>query len=287
MRSAAEFSKDYLASMDARRGDLRHYLPTGFASLDRHFPAMLHAGHLVILAGRAGTGKTALAQQIAEQVAFQGRTVLFFTLEMSVHQLTERSVVRRSGMPIAELRRSEAMHPDRFSRVMDSVEQFERLPFLADDASFDIDVMVRLAHSTATSLERRGLPPLGAVFVDYLQLVSDKSYSRSHDVSQVSGRLKRLARELSVPVVAVSQLKPWKDARPNKRPTLADLRESGSVEPDADLILLTCRDDNDHSYGAGTGLVELLAVKNRHGGNSEVKLVFIPDRLMFGDLARD
>jgi replicative DNA helicase len=286
MRIARALSADYLAALEARANGSARYVPTGLAAIDRQLPGLLHEGHLAVVAGRPAMGKTALGQQIAEHVAALGRSVFFFSLEMSGHEVTERAVSRRSGVPVPALKTGDLDQRD-WQAVIEAAEAFSHLPMLVDDASFDISGLVSKSRAAASNLERHGLPPLGAIFVDYLQLVGAKAANRTLEVSQVTAGLKRLARDLAVPVVALSQLNRGVEGRTDKRPTLADLRESGSIEQDADLILFVYRDDYYHPESADRGIAELIVGKNRHGSTSTVRLAFVRERVLFEDLARD
>lgn len=283
MRLAGAIVTEYLSALDQRAlGAVRH-VPTGLASIDRQLPAVLYEGHLVILAGRPAIGKTALAQQIAENVAAANRSVFFFSLEMSGYEVTERAVSRRSGIPVAQLKMGE-VDSQAWSRLLQAADMFGRLPMLIDDASFDIKGLVANAKAAAAGLADRGLPPLGAIFVDYLQLVSSNAANRMLEVGQVTAGLKQLACELSVPVVVLSQLSRGVEARVDKRPTMADLCESGSIERDADLILFIYRDEYYNDNSAECGVAEIIVGKNRHGSTSTVKLAFMGERVLFGDL---
>ena len=283
MRLAGALVTEYLSALDQRASGAVRHVPTGLASIDRQLPAVLHEGHLVILAGRPAIGKTALAQQIAENVAAANRSVIFFSLEMSGYEVIERAVSRRSGIPVAQLKMGE-VDSQAWSRLLQAADMFGCLPMLVDDVSFDIKGLVAQAKATAAGLANRGLPPLGAIFVDYLQLVSGKAANRTLEVGQVTAGLKQLALELSVPVVALSQLSRCVDGRINKRPTMADLRD-GSIERDADLILFVYRDEYYNDNSTDPGVAEIIVGKNQHGFTSTVKLAFMGERVLFGDLA--
>lgn len=284
MRRIADVVLDYIDALDARTAGERHYVPSGFANLDRRFGGWLHEGHLIILAGRPAMGKSALAQQIAENVAGHGKTVIFMSLEMSSYELVERSISRRSGIPVPTLKVG-TLDTEQWGRVAEAMEQTMALPLLIDDASFDIAGLLAKVKAAAASLEKAGLPPLGLIVVDYLQMVTGKGINRTLEVGQVSGGLKRLAKELETPVLALSQLNRAVETRNDKRPTLADLRESGSIEQDADLVLFVYRDEYYNEASPDRGIAEIIAAKNRHGETGTAKLAFIGERVQFGDLA--
>lgn len=285
MRSARSVVQGYLESLDARAGGVKHYVPSGFRDADKKFGAWLHDGHLIIVAGRPAMGKSAFAQQVAEQVAAQDKTAIFISLEMTGHELIERSLSRRSGIPVPKLKIGD-LNEREWDQIGDAMSQVNTLPLLIDDASFDIDALISKIKTQSESLAANGLPPLGLVVIDYLQLVVGKGSNRTLELSQVSGGLKRLAKELRVPVVALSQLNRSVEGRNDKRPTLADLRESGAIEQDADLVLFVYRDEYYDAESPDKGTAELIVGKNRHGTTGTVRLAFVGERVMFGDLAK-
>jgi replicative DNA helicase len=283
MRLAQDIASDYLKSLDSRQNGAKHYLSSGFATLDKQMPGWLHEGHLVIIASRPAMGKSAFAQQIAEAVAAQQRTAILFTLEMSSYEISERALSRRSGIPVPQLKTA-VMSVEDWRRLADAFSQFGPLPLLIDDASFDIAALVSKTHAAVANLAKEKLPPLGCIVVDYLQLVGAKAANRTLEVGQVTSSLKRLAKELAVPVVALSQLNRAVENRSDKRPTLSDLRESGQIEQDADLVLFLYRDDYYDEKSPDKGIAEVIAAKNRHGTTGTAKLTFVGERIMFGDI---
>ncbi len=285
MRLAHALAGDYIAALDERSSGNKRHIPSGFRTLDQRIPAWLHEGHLIVIAGRPAMGKSALAQQVAESVAAQQRTAILFTLEMSAHEITERAIARRSGIPVPTLQMAEGMNDDAWDKITKSLGDFAKLPLLVDDASFDIAALTSKAKAAADGLERAGLPPLGCIVVDYLQLVSAKAANRTLEVGLVTSSLKRMAKELSVPIIALSQLNRGVEGRTDKRPTLSDLRESGQIEQDADLVLFLYRDDYYNEESPDKGMAEIITAKNRHGTTGTLKLAFIGERVMFGDLA--
>ncbi len=287
MRLANDLAADYVNALDARFNGEKHHIPSGFKTLDKRMPGWLHEGHLIIVAGRPAMGKSAFAQQVAEAVAAQQRTAILFTLEMSGYEITERALARRSGVPIPTLKTADNLGNDDWSKISNALAQFAPLPLLVDDASFDIAALVSKTKAAVAGLVQAGLPPLGCIVVDYLQLVGAKAANRTLEVGQVTSSLKRLAKELAVPVVALSQLNRGVESRTDKRPALSDLRESGQIEQDADLVLFLYRDDYYDENSADKGMAEVIAAKNRHGTTGTVKLAFVGERVMFGDLAHE
>lgn len=287
MRLANDLAAEYIDALDARCSGEKHHIPSGFKTLDKRLPAWLHEGHLIIVAGRPAMGKSIFAQQVAEAVAAQQRTAILFTLEMSGYEITERALARRSGVPIPTLKTATNITDEDWHKISHALAQFSPLPLLVDDASFDIATLVSKAKAATANLPQAGLPPLGCIVVDYLQLVGAKAANRTIEVGQVTSSLKRLAKELAVPVVALSQLNRDLEKRTDKRPTLSDLRESGQIEQDADLVLFLYRDEYYNEDSPEKGIAEVIAAKNRHGTTGTTRLAFVGERVMFGDLAHE
>lgn len=287
MRLARDLAGEYTDALDALANGRKHHMASGLCTLDKHLPGWLHERHLIVIAGRPAMGKSAFAQQIAEGVAGQQRTTILFTLEMSGYEITERSVARRTGVPLPALKTADALTDDHWTKITSALAQFAQLPLLIDDASFDVAGMVNKVKAAVAGFEQAGLPPLGCIVVDYLQLVGAKAANRTLEVGQVTSRLKRLAMELSVPVIVLSQLNRGVESRTDKRPVLSDLRESGNIEQDADLVLFLYRDEYYDPATPDRGTAEVIAAKNRHGPTAQVKMAFLAERVMFGDLVHD
>ena len=285
MRRAGEVAAEYLAALDARFTGQKHHVPSGFQSLDKQLPAWLHEGHLIVIASRPAMGKSAFAQQVSENVAGEQRTVIMYTLEMSSYEITERAMSRRTGIPIPTLKTADGLTNRDWEKLSSAYAGFSPLPFLIDDATFAIDEIVAKTKAASSGLERTGMPPLGCVVVDYIQLVAARAANRTLEVGQVTNKLKRLAKELAVPVVALSQLNRAVEGRTDRRPTLADLRESGNIEQDADLVMFLYRDEYYNPDSTEKGIAEIIAAKNRHGATGAAKLAFSGEQVRFGDLA--
>lgn len=283
---ARDLVQNYIACLEAlRRGEKRH-LNSGFSDLDQRLPAWLHDGHLIVVAGRPSMGKSTFAQQLGENIAERGRTTLMFTLEMTGHEIAERSLSRRSGVPVPVLKTGENIDA-RWNEIARAVGEFVQLPYMVDDTSYELEVILRKARQVAATLNGEGFPPLGCIIVDYLQLVAAEAANRNLEVGAVASALKRLAKELCIPVIALAQLNRSVEGRVDKRPTLADLRESGQIEQDADLVLFLYRDDYYHKEKSeDPGVAEVIAAKNRHGATDTIRLAFIPERLLFGGLSK-
>lgn len=284
MRLSGEIASDYLKALDARFTGQKHHTSSGFPSLDKQLPAWLHEGHLIVIAGRPAMGKSAFSQQIAENVAGEQRTTIMFTLEMSSYEITERAMSRRTGIPVPKLKTANGLTERDWEKLVNAQAELMHLPFLIDDSTFGIDEIIAKTKSASAALEKAGLPALGCVVVDYIQLVAAKAANRTLEVGQVTNKLKRLAKELSVPIVALSQLNRAVEGRNDRRPTLADLRESGNIEQDADLVLFLYRDEYYNADSAEKGVAEIIAAKNRHGATAATKLAFHGEQVRFGEL---
>lgn len=288
MKLAKDLADDYMQSLERLVNGERHHLESCFKSLDAKIPAWLHEGHLIIVAGRPAMGKSVFGQMIAEHVAGNQKTAILFTLEMSSYEITERSVSRRSGVPIPTLKQIENLEEKDWPKIGQAVHEYSLLSLLVDDSSFDIGALLNKAKAAAAELAKVGLPPLGCIVVDYLQLIGASGANRNLEISQVTGALKRLSKELAIPVIALSQLNRAVEGRVDKRPTLSDLRESGAIEQDADLVLFLYRDEYyTKELCTEPGIAEVISAKNRHGATGTAKLEFVGERVMFADLATD
>ena len=214
---------------------------TGFPDLDRMTSGM-HEGQLIIIAGRPAMGKTAFALNIALHVGSnQGLPVGVFSLEMSAEEVTGRLLSAKGEIPQSELKTG---HLENWRGFYDAAESLEKAPIFIDDTA---GISILNLRSRARQLMSRVGGKLGLIVVDYLQLMSGESggrndANRAQEIAEISRGLKGLARELKVPVIALSQLKREVDTRPNKRPLMSDLRESGSIEQDADVIIFLYRE---------------------------------------------
>jgi replicative DNA helicase len=277
----------YIEILEAKLTGQRHYVPSKFTTLDNTLGGWLHEGHLVIVAGRPAMGKSAFAQQLAESVAKQDRTALMFTLEMNNYEIVERSMSRMTGIPIQKLKTGTGLTEHDKDLIIDAARENRKIPLLIDDGNHSIEQLCERSIAASNGLASRGLPKLGVIVVDYLQLVGGSGSNRTLEVGQVTGGLKKLSKELNVPVLALSQLNRSVESKTDKRPGLSDLRESGSIEQDADMVLFLYRDEYYNPNSTEKGVAEVICGKNRHGPTANVKLAFVGERVMFGDLAPD
>lgn len=254
-------------------------VPTGFANLDSML-AGFQPSDLIILAARPSMGKTALALDIARQTATKhGTPVGIFSLEMSSQQLVDRMLAAEARVNAWKLRTGKIDTDDEFNRVRDALETLSKAPIFIDDQPATNAVVMR---SVARRLKREH--GIGLLIVDYLQLMSPTAARNSDSmvqvVTEISRSLKTLARELDVPVLALSQLSRAVEQRGGK-PRLSDLRDSGSIEQDADVVMFIHREDKRNPEEERTGIAEILIEKHRNGPVGKVELYFDERRTTF------
>ena len=259
---------------------------TGFKELDQMVGG-LEPGSLNIIAARPSMGKTAFALTIAQHVALKdGVPVGIFSLEMPATQLMMRMITAEARIDMNRLRQGQLSERD-FQRIVDVAGRLAVAPIYVDDTP-DLS----LPELRARARHFHGQNKLGLIIVDYLQLMSgaagsSSGESRQQEIAAISRGLKGLARELEVPVVAVSQLSRAVEGRPNKRPILSDLRESGSLEDDADLVLFIYRDEYYNPHSDKAGIAEIIIGKQRNGPTGVVALLFHAAHVRFMDPPRE
>jgi replicative DNA helicase len=312
---ALKTAVDMAAKAYERDGHLSG-LATGLTELD-HKLGGLQASDLVIVAGRPGMGKTALATNIAFNIAkaFRGETrpdgttaavdggrVGFFSLEMSAEQLATRIIAEQSGVPSYKIRRGDITEND-FQQVAEAVREMQAIPFYIDQTGG-----ISIAQLTARARRLKRQRGLDLLVVDYLQLLagsrSGRNENRVQELTEITTGLKALAKELNVPILALSQLSRQVEQRDDKRPQLSDLRESGSIEQDADVVMFVFREEyylENRKPREGTeefpewqrkmdemhGKAEVIIGKQRHGPTGTVELQFEASLTRFGNLARE
>jgi replicative DNA helicase len=256
-------------------------LSTGFRDLDRKLTG-LHPANLVIVAARPAMGKSALAANIATNVAMEGRPVALFSLEMSKEEVAQRmlcAVARIDSMKLRTGKIGEAAWP----RLTDAAGRLYNAPVFVDDSPV---VTVTDIRAKCRRLKRQH--GLNLVVVDYMQLMQGSAReNRQQEIAEISRNLKNLARELEVPVIAVSQLNRNLEQREDKRPRLGDLRESGSLEQDADIVMFIYRDEYYNEQSEQRGIAEVIVAKHRAGATGAVSMTFMPEFTRFSDLGRD
>ncbi len=241
-------------------------LPSGFVALD-NITNGLNRSDLVILAARPGMGKTSFALNIATNVARKtNKEVAIFSLEMSKEQLATRILSSESKVNMKSLQNGE-LNADDWERLAANAQQISSMPIYVDDTS-------GLSVSEIKAKSRR-LRNLGLIIIDYLQLMEGSgSENRVQEVSAMTRALKIMAKDLNVPVITLSQLSRASDRRDDKRPMLADLRESGSIEQDADIVLFLYRDSYYNKESEKQNIAECIIAKNRHGETNTVEMLW-------------
>lgn len=259
-------------------------LSTGFVGLDK-ITTGLHEGNLIILAARPAMGKTALALNIAKYVAIMERKpAIIFSLEMSAEELIERIVASEGMVPGYHLKTGN-LSTDEWKRIVQAQSNLYDTPIFVDDTA---GIRISEIRSKARKLSQE-MGSLGIIIIDYLQLITgSKGENRQQIVSEISRELKILAKDLRVPVIALSQLSRSVEQRQDKRPMLSDLRESGSIEQDADIVAFLYREAYYQKEQADSqesnNVTELILEKNRHGSLGTVKLYFHKEYTKFSSV---
>ncbi len=283
--SMKELLTEAFEAIDKRQGHHITGLPTGFAELD-DLTCGLQNGEMIIIAGRPSMGKTSFAMNIAEHIGADNNIpVAIFSLEMSRQQLAERMLCSR-GMIDSQLVRKGLVNDNQYQELVHAASELSEKPIYVDDTPGITPLELR---GKARRLKSRF--GIRSIFIDYLQLMSMGSSveSRQQEVSEISRYLKALARELEVPVVVLSQLNRAAEGREGHRPRMSDLRESGSIEQDADVIMLIHREDYYHRGEQDyedTATAEVIIAKQRNGPTDTVELGFNGMYTRFANKAR-
>jgi replicative DNA helicase len=283
--SMKEILTETFEAIDKRQGHHVTGLPTGFGELD-DLTCGLQNGEMIIIAGRPSMGKTSFAMNIAEHIGADNNIpVAIFSLEMSRQQLAERMLCSR-GMIDSQLVRKGIVSDSQYQELVRAASELSEKPIYVDDTPGITPLELR-----GKARRLRSRYGIKAIFIDYLQLMSmgGSVESRQQEVSEISRYLKALARELSLPVVVLSQLNRATEGREGHRPRMSDLRESGSIEQDADVIMLLHREDYYHKGEEGyeeTSGAEVIVAKQRNGPTDTVELSFNGTYTRFGNKAR-
>jgi replicative DNA helicase len=288
-RKIDEVLHEHLDALEqlSREGKSITGTPSGFRDID-DVTGGFQKSNLIVLAARPSMGKSALVTNIAENVAVKhGKAVALFSLEMSETELAQRFIASQARMSGDKLRKGQVARND-WPKVVKACERLDRAPLWIDDSS-DIDILELRAKARRLHAREMSRGGLGLIVLDYLQLMrADRTAdSRVEQVGQISRGLKILARELDVPVIAVSQLNRSPEQRPDKRPLLSDLRESGQIEQDADLVMFIYRDEYYNRETEDPGTAEISIAKHRNGpAGLTIKLSFLERFPKFASLAR-
>lgn len=288
LQPAGALVGDVLTALDERysRGGAISGLATGFRDLDRKTTG-LHPGQLIIVAGRPSMGKTAFAMNIVEHVAIREQApVAVFSMEMPSKDLIERSTASQARADYQRIRDGKPQDSE-WPRITQASSAIAAAPLFIDDTPA---LTPGELSSRARRLKREH--GLAMIVVDYLQLMtadvrSKKIENRNYEITQISQRLKALAKDLQVPVVVLSQLNRGLESRLDKRPQMSDLRESGAIEQDADVILMLYRDEVYDEDSKRRGIAEAIIRKQRNGPIGKVYLTFHGELMRFEDYAGD
>ncbi len=260
-------------------------LPTGFKDLDLMLTG-LHPSELILIAARPSMGKTALVLNIIQNVVLdQGQCAAFFSLEMSREMIMNRLFSQESHVEAQRIRSGDLSDSD-WDQLFESANRIGRSKLIIDDTP-GITVAEMRSKCRKIKLEN----DLKLIVVDYLQLMSAsgrRNDNRQQEITEISRGLKALAREMDVPLIALSQLSRAPDSRTDHRPMLSDLRESGPIEQDADVVMFIYRDEYyNKENSTSKGITELIVAKQRNGPVDKVELVWLPQYTKFGNLSRD
>ena len=260
--------------------------PSGFRDLDE-ITGGFQPGNLIVIAARPSMGKSALVTNMAENASIdKGKPVALFSLEMSESELAQRFVASQARIKGDDLRKGKVA-ANKWPKILQASQRLADAPLFVDDSS-DIGMLEVRAKARRLHTQQQERGGLGLIIVDYLQLMrpDHRTESRVEQVGQISRGLKILARELNVPVIALSQLSRAVESRPDKQPLLSDLRESGQIEQDADLVVFIYRDEYYNEDSEREGEADLLIAKHRNGGLGKVTLVFQKEFPKFASLDR-
>lgn len=254
-------------------------IPCGFYDLDA-MTSGFQRSDLIIVAARPSLGKTAFALNMAHYIGAAKMPIAFFSLEMSKDQLVQRLLSSETGIESSSLRTGKVFIAqwDSLFRAINSLSESE---IYIDDTA---DITVNHVRSQCRRLQK-AKGDLGLVVIDYLQLMGGSGDDDVKEISRITRGLKKLARELNVPIIALSQLNRGVEARTNKRPMLSDLRQSGSIEQDADIVMMLYRDEYYNPDTPDRGIAEIIIAKHRNGPTGTVKLLFDPQYTKFRNLA--
>lgn len=275
-------SIDRISTLYESKGGLTG-LSTGFRDLDK-LTSGLQASDLVLVAARPSMGKTAFTLNIATSASLQGNPVAFFSLEMSKEQLVQRMLCAEGAIDSQRLRTGQ-LEDNEWGKLVDTADRLSKAKIYIDDTP-GITVMELRSKARRLKAEHG----LSLVVIDYLQLMQGRSMrsgdNRQQEISEISRSLKALARELNVPVVALSQLSRSVESRQVKKPMLSDLRESGSLEQDADIVMFLYREDYYDQDTENRNITEVIIAKHRNGPVDTVSLFFQKEFTKFRDLSR-
>jgi len=303
--AAPDIIEEVLHNIEVRAAERKAVtgVPTGFTKLDE-ITAGLQRENLIIVAARPGGGKTSWAINVAVHAAMRKIPVLIFSLEMSKYELMERMLAAEARIDSGKIKRGFLEYSDWKNKIHPASKSLAEAPILIDDSSA-ISIMeirakarrfrgdIKYFPPQAPDANGRIQPPLGLIVVDYLQLArgsgGKRDENRQQEIAEISRGLKALAKDLKVPIIAVSQLNREVEKREGSKPKLSDLRESGAIEQDADMILFIHREDQgaDTPISGPTSTSEIIVGKHRNGATGSVKVTFIREYTKFENYAEE
>lgn len=270
-----------VAAIERRGEGQDSAMATGFPAVDAKLSGGFRRGNLIIVAGRPGMGKTAFAGCMALHAALTGVPTLFLSMEMADTELADRMIAIAGRVPLDDILAGN-MEGEAGDRILAGTARLHELPLIIDEQGglslFDIATKAR-------SVRRQH--GLGLIVVDYLQLASGDGKNRNSELEVITRGLKALAKELQIPVIALSQLSRKCEERTNRRPIPSDLRESGAIEQDADIIMFVYRDDEYNQNSPDAGTAEIIVAKNRQGATGMARLAYIANQTRFASLGHD
>lgn len=278
----AEVMKRHVSRIDARHNGEAQAVATGFKVLDRTLNGGLRPGQFVLIAARPSMGKTSLALQVADNVARDGRVALFCSQEMPEGDILDRLIAIKHRINLGDLVAGR-LDDDGWSRISEAMRDSQQSRLHIDEQP----ALTLTDVATKARYVRRIAGRIDLVVVDYIQLMSGSGDNRNAELERISRGLKQLAKELAIPVIALAQLSRACESRTNRRPLMSDLRDSGALEQDADVVAFVYRDEQYNTDSPDKGTAEILIRKNRQGSTGDVRLAWISYCARFDDLDID
>lgn len=283
LKSELNGAFERIDKIHSKRPRVLRGITTGFPNLD-DILAGLQKGDLILLASRPGLGKSALSLDIARAVAIKEKVpVGIFSLEMGKEQLVDRVIAAEANVSLWRLRTGRLSEDEDFERLQKALSTLSQVPIFIDDAASSTILQMR-----AMSRRLQAEKGLGLIIIDYLQLIQPRNPNENivQQVTEISRSLKSLAKELNVPVLAMSQLSRAVEHRPDQRPRLSDLRESGSLEQDSDVVIFIYREDRVNPETPRRNIADIIIAKHRNGPLGKVELYFNQELVSFREIER-
>lgn len=279
---------DYISRLEEMAKNGCRQAESGLTDLDKKIAGGFMPGQLIIVAGRPSMGKSAFAQGIAENIAHTGKAVLFFSLEMGAYEIMDRYLCKNAGIAMDKLKIKGGLQQADYAKIAEILPEMMNTPlFISDKSGINAREVINSIAVFKEYMSTKNLE-LGLVVIDYLQLMSAKNpkINREAEISEMTRSLKIAARELEVPIMALSQLNRGLENRTEKRPQMADLRESGAIEQDADIIVGLYREEVYYKDKEEIkGIAEACILKNRNGELANIKMLFDGAKFEFKNYA--